>query len=98
MRHLFNYSGHFELDRFGIQVCPKIGKTCIQKIIIWNGQIIHNFFIPKNLADFEFIASIIYDNAFWWSIITTIYKNHVLGSTGTGIMEAGFYSYMFLLS
>ena len=29
---------------YGIRICPKIGKRCIQKIIVRNGQIILKFF------------------------------------------------------
>ena len=69
---------------FGIQVCQKIGKKCIQKIIVGNGQITHNFFdfrkFCASLAFFAFIQSIIQENACWWSIITTIYKTHALSS------------------
>ena len=46
-------------DFDGIQVCPKISLKCIQKIIVGNGQITHNFFdFLKFYADFAFFAFI----------------------------------------
>ena len=74
---------------FGIQVCQKIGKKCIQKIVVGNGQITHNFFdFRKICAFFAFIQSIIQENACWWSIITTIYKTHASSSKGYGYHPA----------
>ena len=77
---------------FGIQVCPKNVKRCVQKKIVGNGQITHNFFdfqkFFANMAFFAFLASIIQDNACRWSTIITIYKNHVLSSKGQGYHPA----------